>query len=34
MDFIKHPILVAPFLKCCTYIENQEYKNRNIKIDN
>ena len=26
MDFIKHPILVIPFLKCCTYIKNQEYK--------
>ena len=21
MDFIEHPILVKPFLKCCTYIK-------------
>ena len=26
MGFIKHPILVKPFLKCCTYIKNQVYK--------
>ena len=26
MDFIKRPILVIPFLKCCTYKKKQEYK--------
>ena len=26
MDFIKCPILVMAFLKCCTYIKKQEHK--------
>ena len=30
MVFIKCPIMVVPFLKCCTYIENQEYKKLGI----